>query len=292
MVKLDTYEDRYDTVVKLLTRAKKNENSFHRDGVELNLYDGLFMVMSVEKLLTVAADINTERFIETSFLVIDRFDCNDKEVWNKFFALFAAQRRIFFEEILIKRIDSILELSKSYPANRKLIKFKKELLETMTMMRERYEEICKVDGGNKNLITLSPKEYTIVSKLILRGKKLEGLLISEINDIEISDLIFLTMIMERLYNLDGLTYTEQIFNDTYDEMCEVQGASDDEQDYFLACLEDQTEVFIEKVLLEQIECVLNFTNMDFEDRRLINFQKEVRKNMITMRKQYKEAYGI
>lgn len=143
-LKLDTSKDRRAAVKKLFTRAMKTDNEIRLKGEPVNFGDILGLMAMMEKLTALEDLIATENVLENS--LNDMLDVKDEsdETREKFIGIFGGGIRIFLEEILLPHVDSMINFAINDFSNRRVNKFQTEFRETLTALRDKYNDIYKI----------------------------------------------------------------------------------------------------------------------------------------------------
>ena len=110
--------------------------------------------------------------------------------------------------------------------------------------------------------------------------------------INFGDILGLMAIMEKLVALEDLIRTEAIFERTALELLNVPDESEDTRKKFASTFATGAEFFLDKVLIQRVESVINFTDNNFSDRRLMKFQKDLREGMTALREKYRDVYKM
>lgn len=143
-MKLDTSKDRRAAVRRLFSRAMKTDNEIRIKGEPVNFGDIFGLMAMMEKLTALEDLIATETVLENS--LNNMLDVKDESeaAREKFIGIFGGGIRIFLAEILLSKIDSMINFADNDFSNRRVNKYQKEFRENLTALRERYNELYKI----------------------------------------------------------------------------------------------------------------------------------------------------
>ena len=130
-----------------------------------------------------------------------------------------------------------------------------------------------------------------VRKFYLRGEKIDSDFRSA-KRVNFGDVLGLIAIMEKLSALEDIVRTETIFERTAVELLNVPDESNDTRKKFAATFATGAEIFLNRVLIPRVEALINFTDNDFSNKRLLKFQKDLRDGMTQLRDKYREVYKM
>ncbi len=130
-----------------------------------------------------------------------------------------------------------------------------------------------------------------VRKFYLRGEKIDSDFRSA-KRVNFGDVLGLIAIMEKLSALEDIVRTETIFERTAVEMLNVPDETNDTRNKFAATFATGAEIFLNRVLIPRVEALINFTDNDFSNKRLLKFQKDLRDGMTQLRDKYREVYKM
>ena len=142
-MKLDTANDRLQTVQKLFRRAGKINDSLRKNASRVSFGDVLGLMVMSEKLVALEDLIKIEILLSDTADVVLKLQGEDNAK-QKFETVFAEKAKIFLEDILLGRLESMKNFADNDFSDRKLANFQTDFKETMTLMLDRYREVYKI----------------------------------------------------------------------------------------------------------------------------------------------------
>lgn len=137
----------------------------------------------------------------------------------------------------------------------------------------------------------SKDRLNVVKKLFNRAIKINDAF-RQSGQYTFGDVLGVMAMMEKLNALEDNIKTEMILEDALDGVYKIKDESAETKEKFVAIFAGQTWLFLKKVLAIRIDYMISFANNDFNDRKLMKFQKDFRETMIEMREAYAEIYGV
>ena len=142
-IKFDTSQDRLITMIKFFKRGTQIDDELHKsDTKETRDIMGLMVIM--EKLTAVIDAIRTEMLFEEA--LNDMLDIKDesKRTGKKYFTPFAKRSETFMKEILIRRIELLIDFANRHFTNPSVMKFQSDLSGALVNLRKTYAEIYHI----------------------------------------------------------------------------------------------------------------------------------------------------
>lgn len=137
----------------------------------------------------------------------------------------------------------------------------------------------------------SKDRLNVVKKLFNRAIKINDAF-RQSGQYTFGDVLGVMAMMEKLNALEDTIKTEMILEDALDGVYKIKDESAETKEKFVAIFAGQTWFFLKTVLATRIDYMISFANNDFNDRKLMKFQKDFRETMIEMREAYAEIYGV
>ena len=138
-----TAKDRVITMIKFFKRGTQVDDELRRSDVKFPDEILGFMVI-MEKLTAVIDAIRTEILFEDA--LNDMLDVKDesKRTSKKFLTPFAQRSETFMKNILIRRIELLIDFANKNFRNQSVMKFQADLTGALVTLRKRYAEIYNI----------------------------------------------------------------------------------------------------------------------------------------------------
>lgn len=131
-----------------------------------------------------------------------------------------------------------------------------------------------------------------VKRLYARATKISDAFRRKSNRVSFGDVFGLMALMEKLNALEELIRTESFWEQAIQEIYDVEDVEEDTREKFVAATASNAYVFLKVILVTRVETLRNFTDNEYESRRLLEFQKEVYELMTALREVYEDIYGV
>lgn len=142
-MKLDTSKDRALLVKKFYLRGDRLNMEF-RNAKQFSFGDVFGLMAMMEKIVALEELIRTERILEETAIHLLNVPDETAETRQKFSETFGGGAEIFLKSILLPRIDALINFTVNDFANKRLMRFQKDLREGMTELRDKYKEIYQI----------------------------------------------------------------------------------------------------------------------------------------------------
>ena len=142
-VNFDTVTDRLITMIKFFKRGTQVDSNLRKSDTK-NPDDIWSLMVIMEKLTAVIDAIRTEMLFEEA--LNDMLDIKDesKRTSKKFFTPFAQRSETFMKDILIRRIERLVDFANRHFTNPNVMKFQSDLSGALVTLRKKYAEIYHI----------------------------------------------------------------------------------------------------------------------------------------------------
>lgn len=142
-INFDTTQNRLITMIKFFKRGTQVDNDLRK--IDTKNPDDIWNLMVImEKLTAVIDAIRTEMLFEEA--LNDMLDIKDesKRTSKKFFTPFAQRSETFMKDILIRRIERLIDFANRHFDNQSVMKFQSDLSGALVTLRKKYAEIYHI----------------------------------------------------------------------------------------------------------------------------------------------------